>query len=112
MIVQKKKKRTCRIVDLAVPAEVRIKLKESEKLKEKREKYLDLARELKRLWNMKVTLIPIIIGTFGTVTKGLGQELENLEIRGRVEIIQTTALGGGYCLEWGHLGQYFHPCTF
>ena len=34
-------------------------------------KYLDLARELKKLWNMKVTIIPIVIGAFGTVTKRL-----------------------------------------
>ena len=40
---------------------------------------------------MKVTFIPIIIGAFGTVTKGL-KGLEDLEIRGRVEIIQTTIL--------------------
>ena len=38
---------------------------------EKRDKYLDLARELKKLWNMKVRLIPIVSGTLGTVTKGL-----------------------------------------
>ena len=38
------KKRTCKIVDLAVPADHRIKLKESEK----RDKYLDHARELKK----------------------------------------------------------------
>ena len=39
--------------------------------KEKKDKYLDLARELKKLWNMQVTIIPIVIGAFGTVTKGL-----------------------------------------
>ena len=38
------KKRTCRIVDFAVPADHRIKLKESEK----KDKYLDSARELKK----------------------------------------------------------------
>ena len=38
---------------------------------EKRGKYLDLARELKKLWNMKVTIIPFVIGAFGTVTKEL-----------------------------------------
>ena len=32
--------------------------------------YLDLARELKKVWNMKVTIIPIVIGGLGTVTKG------------------------------------------
>ena len=37
-------------------------------------------------------MIPIIIGVLDTVTKGLIQELEDLEIGGRVEIIQTTAL--------------------
>ena len=41
---------------------------------------------------MKVTVIPIVIGALGTVTKGLVQGLEDLEIRGRVETIQTTAL--------------------
>ena len=41
---------------------------------------------------MKVTIIPIVIGAFGAVTKGLVQGLEDLEITGRVETIQTTAL--------------------
>ena len=54
--------------------------------------YLDLARELKKLWNMKVTIIPIVIGAFGTVTKGLLKGLEDLEVGRRVETIQTTAL--------------------
>ena len=44
---------------------------------EKRDKYLDLARELKKLLNMKVTIIPIVIGALGTVTKGLVQGLED-----------------------------------
>ena len=63
------KKRTCEIVDFAVPADHRIKLKESEK----KDKYLDVARELKKLWNMKVKIIPIMIDTFDTVTKGLSK---------------------------------------
>ena len=66
----------------------REKLKESEK----RDKYWDLARELKNLWNMKVTMIPIVISAFCTVTIKLVERLEDLEIRGWVEIIQTIAL--------------------
>ena len=54
--------------------------------------YLDLARRLKKLWNMKVTIILIVIGAFGTVTKGLQKGLEDLEVGGRVETIQTTVL--------------------
>ena len=41
---------------------------------------------------MKVTIIPIVIGAFRTVTKGLLKGLEYLEFGGRVEKIQTTAL--------------------
>ena len=86
LIIIHKKKRTCKIVDFGVPAVPRIKLKECEK----KDKYLDLARELKKLWNMQVTIIPIVIGAFGTVTKGLLKRLEDLEVGGRVETIQTT----------------------
>ena len=41
--INKKKKRTCKIIDFAVAADHRIKLKEREK-----KKYLDLVRELKK----------------------------------------------------------------
>ena len=41
---------------------------------------------------MKVTIVPIVIGAFGTVTKGLLKGLEDLEVGGRVETIQTTTL--------------------
>ena len=56
------KKRSCKIVHFAVSADHRIKLKKCEK----KDKYLDLAKELKKLWNMQVTIIPIVIVAFGT----------------------------------------------
>ena len=59
---------------------------------ENTQKYLDLARELKKLWNMKVTIVPIVIGAFGPITKGLLKGLEDLEVGERVETIQMTAL--------------------
>ena len=75
LIVINKKKRTCEILDFAVLADHRIKLEE----KEKKDKYLDLARELKKLWNM-VTFIPILIGAFCSATKGLLKGLEDLGV--------------------------------
>ena len=87
-INKKKKKRICKIIDFAVPTDHIKKLKECEK----KDKYLDLAREMKKLWNMKVTIVPIVIGAFGTITKGLLKGLEDLEVGRRVEIIQMTAL--------------------
>ena len=59
---------------------------------EKKDKYLDLAWELVKLRNMKVTIIPFVICDLGTVTKGLVQGLADLEIKGGVETIQATAL--------------------
>ena len=41
---------------------------------------------------MKITMLPIVIGALGTITKGLLKGLEDLEIGVRVETIQTTAL--------------------
>ena len=66
IIINNKKKRVCKIVDFAVTADHRINLKECAK----KDKYLNLARELKKLWNMKVTIVPIVVGALGTITKG------------------------------------------
>ena len=41
---------------------------------------------------MKFTIIPFVIGAFGTVTKELLKGVEDLEVGGRVETIQITAL--------------------
>ena len=44
-------------MDFAVPAFRRIKINESEKI----DKYLDLAKELKKLWNMRFMMKPMIV---------------------------------------------------
>ena len=82
LIIINKKKRICKIVDFAVPADHKINLKESEK----KDKYPDLAREIKKLWNMKVTIVPMVIGALGTMNKGLLKALEDLEVGGRLYI--------------------------
>ena len=41
---------------------------------------------------MKMTIISVEIGAFSTVTNGSLKGLEDLEVGGRVETIQTTAL--------------------
>ena len=61
----------------------RVKIEEREKI----DKYLDLARELKKLWNMRVILIAVI--TFGTVSKNIEKNLGELKIKERIE---TTVL--------------------
>ena len=41
---------------------------------------------------MKVTIIPIVIGALGTVTKGSLKGVEDLEVKERMETIQITKL--------------------
>ena len=72
-----------------------MKIEESEM----RIKYLDLARKLEKLWNMKVTVIPIIIGALGMVLKSLLRGLEELSFFNPdgsiVEIVQNTEKSPG-----------------
>ena len=62
---QQSKTSTSRVMDFTVPANHWVKLKENEKS----DKYLELARKQKKLWNMKEIVIPVVIGTLGTATK-------------------------------------------
>ena len=48
-------------MDFAVPADSREKIKENEN----RDKYFDLARELKKIWNTKVMVILTVIVALG-----------------------------------------------
>ena len=53
------KKRTCKIIDFAVPGDSRIEEKEKEKI----EKYQDLKRKLRKIWNVRVKIIPLVLGS-------------------------------------------------
>ena len=63
-----------------------VKIKENEKI----DKYLDLAREQKKLWNVQVMVIPIVVGALGTVLKRL-EILELLEIGKRIDTVQRKS---------------------
>ena len=54
------------IIDIVVPADVRVGEKEKEKL----EKYKGLKREIGRFWKLKmVEVLLVVIGALGSVTK-------------------------------------------
>ena len=56
----------CKVIDVAVPWDSQIRAKEREKI----EKYGDLKREVAAMWGMKkVTVIPVVIGALGAVSK-------------------------------------------
>ena len=62
-----KKHHECQIFDFAIPYNPSVDDKEVEKI----EKYLDLARELKKVWNMTVIMVLLVVGALGTPAKEL-----------------------------------------
>ena len=66
-----KKKRPCHLVDFAIPVDHGVNIKENKK----RDKYLDCARKLKKLW---VTVKSIVIGVLEMVPKNLERELKRV----------------------------------
>ena len=55
IVVVNKNERSCSIINIAIPGDIRI----SEKEKEKIERYKELKREIKRMWNIRsIKLIP------------------------------------------------------
>jgi len=71
IIIKTKKEKTCTLIDVAIPADRNVVQKETkQKLKYKR-----LYIEIKRMWNLKCTIIPVIIGATGIVMGNLGKSL-------------------------------------
>ena len=61
-------------IELVVSGNHRVK----KQRRQKRDKYLDLAWGLRKLWNIRVTVIPIVIGALGAVHKDLKRGLVDL----------------------------------
>ena len=72
LVVVEKKERSCKIIDFAVPGDSRIEEKEKDKI----EKYQDLGTELKKTWNVKVKIIPLVVGSLGAIPKQFGNRLK------------------------------------
>ena len=88
MIVIDKVKKLCQIVDFAVPYDTKVNTKEVETI----EKYQDFARELRKLWNMKVPIIPVIVVTLGTTPKHVFKRMEDIGIKTRILELQKTTI--------------------
>ena len=52
---------------MTVPSDRNIALKEHEN----KNKYKDLELEIQRMWHMRTEVIPVVVGTLGTIKKGM-----------------------------------------
>ena len=84
------KERSCKIIDFAVPGDGRIEEKEKDKI----EKYQDLGRELQKIWNVKVKIIPLVVGSLGAIPKQFRKRLKQIGITGGTAQVQKTVLLG------------------
>ena len=90
VVVVDRDKKTCNIIDIAVPVDAGIVEKEKEKV----EKYQDLRREVARLWNIRANVVPIVVGALGAVTPNLSKHLDAIGVTTRIELLQKAALLG------------------
>ena len=86
-----RKKKKGIIIDIAVPADVRVEEKEKEKV----EKYQDLKKEIRRLWKLRnVEIVPVVIGALGGVSAEFDRWMGKLDITCTVGVMQKTTLLG------------------
>ena len=67
IVIKEKKSDMCQIIDVAIPSDYNIQKKPTEKMS----KYVALPIECQRIWNKKVEVIPVIIGSTGIVDKNI-----------------------------------------
>ena len=78
-------------IDIAVPGIIRVA---SKLLVLKVKKYQDLAWELHKIWQVKVIVVPVVVGANGTILKALGKHLDEIGTNVRVDHLQKVAYLG------------------
>jgi hypothetical protein len=90
IIFKNKKEKTCTLIDVAIPADRNVVQKKAEK----KLKYKSLCIEMQRMWNVKCTTIPVIIGATRIVTKSLRENLVAMPGKHSIDSLQQTAVLG------------------
>jgi len=88
IIIKNKKEKTCTLIEVPIPADRNAVQKEAEK----KLKYKSLCIEIKRVWNLKCTIVLVIIGATGIVTRSLKKNLETVPGKHSIDSLQKTAI--------------------
>ena len=83
-------KRTCMLIDVAIPGDRNVIKKEAEKIL----KYKDLTIEIQRMWNVKTRVKPVIIGATGTISRSFRKYVSDVPGNHDVKELQKTAILG------------------
>ena len=76
------------MINVAIPADRNVVQKEPEK----KLKYNSLCIEIKRMGNLKCTIVPVIIGATRIVTRSLMKNLEAVPGKRSIDSLQKTAI--------------------
>jgi len=75
---------------VAIPADRNVVQKKAEK----KLKYKTLCIEIQRMWDLKCTIIPVIIGATGIVTRSLSKNLDVVLGKHSIDSLQKTTILG------------------
>ena len=81
---------------MAIPAYRNVVQKKAEK----KLKYKSLCIEIQRMWNLKCTIVPVIIGATGIVTRSLKKNLETIPGNHSIDSLQKTVILGTSQIIW------------
>ena len=77
---------TCQLIDMTIPSDRNVSIKEVEKCS----KYKDLEIEISKMWNMKISTIPVVIGALGAIKKGMRSNIEKIPGKISLEELQRS----------------------
>jgi hypothetical protein len=78
------------LIDVAISGDRNLIKKEAEKIL----KYKDFTIEIKRMWNVKAKVIPVITGATGTISKSFRKHVSKIQGNHDVKKLQKTAILG------------------
>ena len=67
IVLKNKKDKTSLLINMTIPFDTNTSVKTTEKLT----KYKDLEIEVERMWGLKTTTVPVVMGALGTIKKDM-----------------------------------------
>ena len=90
--LKNKRDKTCLLIDMTIPLDTNTSVKTTEKLTK------DLEIEVERMWGLRTTTVPVVIGALGTVKKDMENHTNkipgNINIHGpqKITLLSTAHL--------------------
>jgi hypothetical protein len=90
IIIRDNEKGTCMLINAAISGDRNVIKKDAEKIL----KYKELTVEIQCMWNVQTSMIPVIIGATGSISKSFRKYLSNVPGKHEIRKVQKTAILG------------------